>query len=124
MRGPDVEPQRLLEVLIGGIQERVRNRPTDVVHHHVKPTERTSRNVSELRHGTKVRQVRSDDLRTAPRRFNPSGHRSQLRLRTRRQHHIGSDLCQRHGRSGANPSTRAGDHRNPIGQVESVENHG
>ena len=73
MRGADVEVEGLLEVGHVGVEERVRDRPADVVDDRVEPAELVVRRLREAGDRVGVAEVGRDDERAAAGGPDPLG---------------------------------------------------
>jgi hypothetical protein len=107
-----------------GLQEGPGHRAADVVDHHVDAAERGPGRLGQPGDGVEVGQVGGDHLGPPARRGDPGRHLGELLGRARRQQHVGPGLGQGHGGGGADAPPGTGDDGGPIGQQESVEDHG
>ncbi len=59
--GGDVEVERLVEVVVGGVHERVGDRAAHVVHHDVEAPEPLAGHLGQVGHAVEIGQVGGDD---------------------------------------------------------------
>ena len=93
VRDPDVELERVRQVMRLRRQERPRHRAADVVHHDVQPPEGLRRGPGQAGRGVEVGQVGGNDDRPPPGRLDLPRDLGELVLGAGRDQHVRPGLA-------------------------------